>query len=150
MTPTRPVVLCAVDGGPATVAVLRRGAALAARLRLSLAVVHVAQRVPSLAPELTAVDLGHDATLTLFPVVVEALLDATVPWSLHARDGAPAVEIAGLAEELAAEFVVVGAARRASWWRRRTLVATLSARLHRPVVVVSQRDAAVHPIGQSA
>lgn len=149
MTPRTPVVLCAVDGGPATVAVLRRGAALAARLGSSLAVVHVARRVPSLAPELTAVELGQDAAVALFPVVVEALVDATVPWTLHARDGAPAHEIAQLADELRAEFVLLGTPRPAPWWRRRHLVDALTARLDRPVVVVSNDDAESPKVDQA-
>ena len=149
MSPTRPVVLCAVDGGPTTVAVLRRGAALAQRLGVPVAVVHVARRVPTLAPEIAAVDLAQDAAFSLFPVVVEALLDATVPWTLHARDGVPASEIADLARDLGAEFVVVGAGRR-TWWRRHTLVERVTASLACPVVVVPRHDHASQPVGQTA
>lgn len=105
------VVIVGIDGGSGSVHVLRAAAQMAELSGLALVIAHVvasSQLANQVALQSWSWSLA-DVEADLFPDVVEALLDATVPWTLVTLAGNPALALIRLSEERGARAIVVGA-----------------------------------------
>ena len=127
-------LVCAVDDSPEAAEALRVAARLSRDAKLRLVVVYVEDTVGAgSAVRGTAPERGRRVLGRL--LAAQGLNGGA---DRRVEVGAPAEELARVAEEEAASLIVVGSGRR-RWWRRRgtsRLTANLSATAGCPVVVV--------------
>lgn len=126
-------LVCAVDDSPEAQETLRTAVRLSREAGFRLVVVHVEDTVGAGSDVLRG---AHERGRALVERLLAAQgLDGAVDRRIEV--GAPAAELARVAEEEAASLILVGSRRR-RWWRRRTsrLTADLAATVGCPVVVV--------------